>query len=51
MNVDRKITKIEKRYLLFKFSGYFYLHIDGKTVQSEKDAVQILAEDFNIEVL
>lgn len=36
MNVDRKITKIEKRYLMFKFSGYFYLHIDGKTVQSEK---------------
>ena len=50
MNVDRKITKIEKRYLMFKFSGCFYLHI-GKTVQSEKNAVQILAEDFNIEVL
>ena len=33
---------------MFKFSGYFYLSIDGKTVQSEKDAVQILAEGFNI---
>lgn len=36
---------------MFKFSGYFYLHIDGKTVQSEKDAVQILAEGFNIDDL
>ena len=36
---------------MFKFSGYFYLNIDGKTVQSEKDAVQILAEGFNIDDL
>ena len=36
---------------MFKFSGYFYLSIDGKTVQSEKDAVQILAEGFNIDDL
>ena len=51
MNVYKQITKLEKLYLMFKFSSYFYLHIDGKTVQSEKDAVQILAEDFNIDVL
>ena len=30
---------------------YFYLNIDGKTVQSEKDVVQILAEGFNIDDL
>ena len=51
MNVYKKITKLEKIYLMFKFSSYFYLHIDGKTVQSEKDAVQILAEGFNIDGL
>ena len=36
---------------MFKFSGYFNLNIDGKTVQSEKDAVQRLAEGFNIDDL
>jgi hypothetical protein len=36
---------------MFKFSGYFYLSIDGKTVQSEKDAIQILEEGFNIDDL
>ena len=51
MNVYKRITKLEKIYLMFKFSGYFYLSIDGKTVQSEKDAVQILAEGFNIDDL
>ena len=51
MNVYKQITKLEKLYLMFKFSGYFYLHINGKTVQSEKDAVQILAEGFNIDDL
>ena len=51
MNVYKKITKLEKIYLIFKFSGYFNLNIDGKTVQSEKDAVQILAEGFNIDDL
>ena len=51
MNVYKTITKLEKIYLMFKFSGYFYLHIDGKTVQSEKDVVQILAEGFNIDDL
>ena len=51
MNVYKRITKLEKIYLMFKFSGYFNLNIDGKTVQSEKDAVQILAEGFNIDDL
>lgn len=51
MNVYKQITKLEKLYLMFKFSSYFYLNIDGKTVQSEKDVVQILAEDFNIDDL
>ena len=51
VNVYKRITKLEKIYLMFKFSGYFYLNIDGKTVQSEKDAVQILAEGFNIDDL
>ena len=51
MNVYKKITKLEKIYLMFKFSSYFYLSIDGKIVQSEKDAVQILAEGFNIDDL
>ena len=51
MNVYKQITKLEKLYLMFKFSSYFYLNIDGKTVQSEKDAVQILAEGFNIDDL
>ena len=36
---------------MFKFSVYFYLNIDRKTVQSEKDVVQILAEGFNIDDL
>lgn len=51
MNVYKQITKLEKLYLMFKFSSYFYLSIDGKTVQSGKDAVQILAEGFNIDDL
>ena len=51
MNVYKQITKLEKLYLMFKFSSYFYLNIDGKTVQSEKDVVQILAEGFNIDDL
>ena len=51
MNVYKRITKLEKIYLMFKFSGYFYLNIDGKTVQSEKDAIQILEEGFNIDDL
>jgi len=36
---------------MFKFSVYFYLNIDRKTVQSEKRVVQILAEGFNIDDL
>ena len=51
MNVYKTITKLEKIYLMFKFSVYFYLNIDRKTVQSEKDVVQILAEGFNIDDL
>lgn len=51
MNVYKQITKLEKLYLMFKFSSYFYLNIDGKTVQSEKDVVQILATGFNIDDL
>jgi hypothetical protein len=51
VNVYKRITKLEKIYLMFKFSGYFYLSIDGKTVQSEKDAIQILEEGFNIDDL
>ena len=51
MNVYKRITKLEKIVLMFKFSGYFYLNIDGKTVQSKKDAVQILTEGFNIDDL
>ena len=51
VNVYKRITKLEKIYLMCKFSGYFNLNIDGKTVQSEKDAVQILAEGFNIDDL
>ena len=51
MNVYKTITKLEKIYLMFKFSVYFYLNIDRKTVQSEKRVVQILAEGFNIDDL
>jgi barstar (barnase inhibitor) len=51
VNVYKTITKLEKIYLMFKFSVYFYLNIDRKTVQSEKDVVQILAEGFNIDDL
>ena len=36
---------------MVKCSNDFNLNIDGKTVQSEKDAVQILAEGFNIDDL
>ena len=51
MNVYKTITKLEKIYLMFKFSVYFYLNIDRKTVQSEKDVVQILAEGLNMDDL
>ena len=36
---------------MFKFYSYFYINIDGKTVNSEKDALLILAEGFNIDDL
>ena len=51
MNVYKQITKLEKLYLMFKFSSYFYLNIDGKKVQSERDAIKILANSFNIDDL
>lgn len=48
MNIYRRITKLEKNYLMVKFSNDFNLNIDGKKVQSERDAIEILANSFNI---
>ena len=48
MNVYRRITKLEKNYLMVKCSNDFNLNIDGKKVQSERDAIEILANSFNI---
>ena len=33
---------------MVKFSNDFNLNIDGKKVQSERDAIEILAKSFNI---
>ena len=51
MNVYRKISKLEKNYLMVKCSNDFNLNIDGKKVQSERDAIEILANSFNIDDL
>ena len=51
MNVYRRITKLEKNYLMVKCSNDFNLNIDGKKVQSERDAIEILAKNFNIDDL
>ena len=48
MNLYRRITKLEKNYLMAKCSNDFNLNIDGKKVQSERDAIEILANSFNI---
>lgn len=48
MNVYRKISKLEKNYLMVKCSNDFNLNIDGKKVQSERDVIEILANSFNI---
>ena len=48
MNIYRRITKLEKNYLMVKCSNDFNLNIDGKKVQSEGDAIEILANSFNI---
>ena len=48
MNVYRRVTKLEKNYLMVKCSNDFNLNIDGKKVQSERDAIEILANSFNI---
>ena len=48
MNVYRRITKLEKNYLMVKCLNDFNLNIDGKKVQSERDAIEILANSFNI---
>ena len=48
MNIYRRITKLEKNYLMVKCSNDFNLNIDGKKVQSERDAIEILANSFNI---
>ena len=48
MNIYRRITKLEKNYLMVKFSNDFNLNIDVKKVQSERDAIEILANSFNI---
>ena len=48
MNVYRRLTKLEKNYLMVKCSNDFNLNIDGKKVQSERDAIEILANSFNI---
>ena len=48
MNLYRRITKLEKNYLVVKCSNDFNLNIDGKKVQSERDAIEILANSFNI---
>jgi barstar (barnase inhibitor) len=48
VNVYRRITKLEKNYLMVKCSNDFNLNIDGKKVQSERDAIEILANSFNI---
>ena len=51
MNVYRKISKLEKNYLMVKCLNDFNLNIDGKKVQSERDAIEILAKSFNIDDL
>ena len=51
MNFYRRITKLEKNYLMVKCSNDFNLNIDGKKVQSERDAIEILANSFNIDDL
>mgnify|MGYP000868377209 FL=1 len=51
MNVYRRVTKLEKNYLMVKCSNDFNLNIDGKKVQSERDAIEILANSFNIDDL
>ena len=51
MNLYRRITKLEKNYLMVKCSNDFNLNIDGKKVQSERDAIEILANSFNIDDL
>lgn len=51
MNVYRRITKLEKNYLMVKSFNDFNLNIDGKKVQSERDAIGILAKSFNIDDL
>ena len=51
MNVYRRITKLEKNYLMVKSFNDFNLNIDGKKVQSERDAIEILANSFNIDDL
>ena len=51
MNVYRRITKLEKNYLMVKCLNDFNLNIDGKKVQSERDAIEILAKSFNIDDL
>ena len=51
MNVYRRITKLEKNYLMVKSFNDFNLNIDGKKVQSERDAIEILAKSFNIDDL
>lgn len=48
MNIYRRITKVEKNNLMVKCSNDFNLNIDGKKVQSERDAIEILAKSFNI---
>jgi len=48
VNLYRRITKLEKNYLMVKCSNDFNLNIDGKKVQSERDAIEILANSFNI---
>ena len=48
MNIYRRITKVEKNNLMVKCSNDFNLNIDGKKVQSERDAIEILANSFNI---
>ena len=48
MNVYRRITKLEKNYLMVKSFNDFNLNIDGKKVQSERDVIEILANSFNI---
>ena len=51
MNVYRRITKLEKNYLMVKSFNDFNINIDGKKVQSERDAIEILAKSFNIDDL